>query len=614
MKKFSQLWRRGNEGQRSIRLAKAAPVLPLIIALAPALASSYSLFKLELILLYATTALGIFLTMRVSGEFMIGHVAIVAAAAYAVGWMNTHHGWNSIETLPIAMIAGLVGALLLGLPSFRLDSFYLGTISFFIVLIIPDVTTAFTSITGGEVGLPVTKFGFGRPLSDIAVYEVVVGILLVSFLFVRNIVRSTLGARLQTLRDAPQALQAGGVSIRTTKVYVYVLSSVPASLAGWMFAHVNGIVLPGFYSLSLTLLLVAAAIVGGRRSALGVVAAACVLSGYTQLVGPFSKYNELGLGLVLVVTIIAVPSGFDTMLDLRRRRRGTTVRTEPPNDEGDTAPSESNGHPPRCDLPRVPAVPTDDAPVLVVSGVSRSFGGNLALNDVSFSIYGGRVVGVVGPNGSGKTTLVNVISGFLEPNRGTVSIAGSVATGLPPHRVSRMGVSRTFQVPRLVDDLSVRRNIEVGLLNRAQDPLWRSIVGATGHGQVVQERATALRSVTDLLRLDPEILEAPARSLSLGMKRIVEMGRAVATGARVLCLDEPAAGLNHAEIDRLEKTLRDIVASGRSVLLVEHHMQFVINVCDDILVLERGARVDWWTNSPDEAVPEALQRHIGVSR
>jgi len=143
-------------------------------------------------------------------------------------------------------------------------------------------------------------------------------------------------------------------------------------------------------------------------------------------------------------------------------------------------------------------------------------------------------------------------------------------------------------------------------------PVWRSILLGGGRGPASAERAMTLKSVIELRRLDAAILETPVGSLSLGMKRVIEIGRAIATGAMVLCLDEPAAGLNEAEIDLLGATLRDIAATGRSVLLVEHHMRFVLDLSHDILVLEQGRAVAWWTNSQEEDLPEVLRRHIGA--
>jgi branched-chain amino acid transport system permease protein len=597
-----------------------------VAALVPIVASAYDLFLYELIVLYAAAALGMFLTVQVSGEFMVGHVAIIGIAAFAVGWFNANLHWESLATLPVAVVAGAIAALILGLPGIRLNSLYLGVISFFAVLILPDLASAFASVTGGEFGLVVGGFSVGGHSTPWVVFEVSLAVLALSYLLIRNIVRSTYGARLMALRDAPESLQTCGVRASSTKLIVYLLSSVPASLAGWMLAQVNGIVLASFFGLSLTLIIVAAVVVGGRRTVVGVVLACALLAGYTNLVGQFSQYNQLGLGLILAGVIALVPSGVDSAAGVVARLRSLVARPPRPGAPPDRAagpdgrPEGRPEVPPEVplevsDLPdfRPPAPPATEPVVLRISGISKAFGGNQALEDVSFEMKAGRVVGLVGANGSGKTTLINVMSGFVEPDRGTVEVAGRDVTGRRPYAISRAGLSRTFQVPRLIDDLTVRRNLEVGMLNSAPDGLARSIFAGGVGGAVRARRAAAIDEIVDLLRLEPGLLNAEAGSLSLGMKRIVEIGRAMATGAQVLCLDEPAAGLNEPEILRLHATLQDIVASGRAVLVVEHHMRFVLSLCQDILVLERGRAVAWWQNTGTGDLPEVLRQHIGVT-
>lgn len=579
----------------------------------------YNLFRYEVIVAYAVAALGIYLTQQIAGEFMIGHVAIVSISAYVVAWLNTHTGWGPISILPFALIAGVLVGVLMGLPGLRLGALYLGIISLFPVLILPNLAEAFSSVTGGQYGLTVQSFNIGVNWGALTLYEVALLILLISFVYVRNIVRSSWGTRLKALRDAPQGLAAVGVSRGTTKTCVYALSSVPASLAGWLLAYVNGSVIAGFFGLALTLVLVAAVIIGGRRSVIGVVLAAILLAGYTELIGPFSKYNQLGLGLLLLAVIVIAPSGLDSLQQVRLNRRrqaaGSRLVNSSEAADGPTADVDAllaNAHSDRLSAQQGPDSHGDV--LLAVKDLSKAFGGNIAIQCVSFEMRARRITGLVGANGSGKTTLINLITGFLGADRGSVEILGKVVSGRAPHRISRAGVSRTFQVPRLIGDLSVRRNIEVGLLASAGDSLLGAIALGGRFGRAVQRRRAAVDEVAKLLGLPAEVLDTPAESLSLGMKRVVEIGRAVASGARVICLDEPAAGLNEPEIKRLELTLTQIADSGCAVLLVEHHMRFVMDVCDDILVLERGSVAGWAENTAGMPLPDALRRHIGVSQ
>ena len=602
------------------RPGQLATWLVVIVALSVSLSgSAYNLFQYQVIVAHAVAALGLYLTIQVAGEFMVGQVAIIAVSAYTVGWFGTHYaGWDSVATLPFALVAGALAGLLLGLPGIRLSSLYLGIISFFPVLILPALTEAFPSLTGGENGLTVPTFDLSLGGNQaLTLYLVALLVLAVSVVFVANIVRSTWGTRLKALRDAPAALSTVGVSTSTTKAWVYLLASIPAGLSGWLLAYVNQVVIAGLFDLPLTLTLVAAVIIAGRRSVAAVVIATCVLSGYTQLVGPFSEFNQLGLGLLLLVVIVAFPSGLDSLRGFRFGGRNRVTAREMAAQVRNPSAQSADGE---LDSAGVAAgrvarqQQSSGEVVLSVQDIGKAFSGNVAVRSVSFDMPAGRIVGLVGPNGSGKTTVINLISGFHKTDHGTVVVLGKAVSGLSAHRVGRAGISRTFQVPRLVNELSVRRNIEVGVLaGKSADSLWRSVFTGGRFSGKEARRRTAVDEVAQLLRLPADLLELPAESLPLGTKRIVEVARTLASGARVICLDEPAAGLNEAEIARLGLALNDVAGSGCAVLLVEHNMRFVLDVCDQVIVLERGEITSNSVNSRAAEVPEALLRHIGAA-
>lgn len=601
--------REAEHTRRSISPATALAALGvLVLALTPLVAGGNDLFRINLVILYACAALGMYIALQVSGEFMIGHVAIAGVAAYASAYFNIERGWNSVLTVIPAVVLGAIGAVVLGSPGLRLSTYYLGVMAFFAVLILPDLSLVFDSVTGGEAGTPgLDKLGLGDAFSAKVVFEVAVLVLVLSAMFTRNIVRTMWGTRLYALRDAPQALQMAGVDTRSTKVLAYLASSLPASLAGWLLAYVNGIVIAGFFGIALTLVLLAATIAGGRRTVVGTIIATFIFAGYSQMVGQFSKYNELGLGFILLGVILIAPAGIDT-LRLRPRRTFEQATHEVTSDEVAHDDVEVDLHALRATAP-----PTEQLASLEVASVSKSFGGNHALRDVSFRLPAGRVVGLVGANGSGKTTLVNVITGFVQPDHGVVRVRGQEVTGKRPSQIARAGVSRTFQVPQLIADLSVRRNIEVGLLHRTPDPASAMVTGRRLGSRAARQRAEVVDEVVTLLRLDAALLDVRADALSLGMKRVIEIGRAIASGADVVCLDEPAAGLNEDEIERLGLTIGDISASGRSVLLVEHHMRFVLEVCDDLLVLESGQVASWIPDARHAEHTDALRRHMGAT-
>jgi ABC-type branched-subunit amino acid transport system ATPase component len=227
------------------------------------------------------------------------------------------------------------------------------------------------------------------------------------------------------------------------------------------------------------------------------------------------------------------------------------------------------------------------APLLSVSGLERAFGGVRAVDGVSFEVRPGEVHGLIGPNGAGKTTVINLVSGLLRATGGTIHLDGRPIHALPPHRVAARGVARTFQNIRLFPELSALANVLVGehLVRRASLLARLLMLPAAGEEERrARERASALLERIGLAgRADER-----ARNLSYGEQRRVEIARALASEPRILLLDEPTAGMNPAEVQSVAALIRRVAAEGHSVLLIEHNVKLVMDVCDRITVLSFG--------------------------
>jgi branched-chain amino acid transport system ATP-binding protein len=225
--------------------------------------------------------------------------------------------------------------------------------------------------------------------------------------------------------------------------------------------------------------------------------------------------------------------------------------------------------------------------LLELDEVQRAFGGVRAVDEASFQVAPGEVHGLIGPNGAGKTTLLNLVSGLLRPSGGTVRLDGRRIDRLPPHRIAALGVTRTYQNIRLFGGLSAADNVLVGEHLRREAPLWRWMLllpSAASEQRRARERALALLTRVGLAgRADEK-----AQNLSYGEQRRVEVARALASEPRVLLLDEPTAGMNPAEVASIAALIRGVAAAGQSVLLVEHNVKLVMDVCDRITVLNFG--------------------------
>jgi branched-chain amino acid transport system ATP-binding protein len=228
-----------------------------------------------------------------------------------------------------------------------------------------------------------------------------------------------------------------------------------------------------------------------------------------------------------------------------------------------------------------------DAALLELDDVRRTFGGLKAVDGARLRVAAGEVHGLIGPNGAGKTTLLNLVSGLLRPTGGSIALDGRRIDRLPPHRIAGLGITRTYQNIRLFPALSAADNVLVGSHLRRHDPLWKRMVFAPS---VRREEEEALRRALALLERVGMAARAAERAsnLSYGEQRRVEIARALASDPRVLLLDEPTAGMNRAEVASIAALIRDVARAGQSVLLVEHNVKLVMDVCDRITVLNFG--------------------------
>ena len=561
-------------------LRVALPLLLQVIVLALALAlpafvgaNSYALFVATQLGIYIIAAIGLNLLAGYAGQVSLGHAAFLAIGAYSVALLTVDHHWSFWAAAAVGMVLAAALGVLAALPAFRLSTWYFAFITLAFALVFEKMIVEWRWLTKGFAGVvgvpPPSAFGFEfgpRPL-----YYTVVGVTVVVFILVRNIIDSRFGRAFVAVRDVEPAALAVGASPQHTKLVAFVISAALAGVGGAFFAVQKTVVTPDDFTADFSIFFLLTVVLGGLGTLWGPIIGALVFFLIPELLTGLQSWRMLIYGSMLLGLMLFAPHGLYGAL------RQVWRRFAPPAPQPAAAAQAKARaeHPPIVGLP------------LEISGLRKHFGGVLALDGVEFSAPAGSCCAIVGPNGSGKTTLLNLAGGYYAPDAGSVKIGGLEVLGMSAQKIAALGVGRTFQTPRLVADLTALDNVMLGSFMRERANIVSTALRLPSAREEVRRlREEALgflgfAGVAD--RAETEAGETPH-----GQQRLIEIARAMMGGARLILLDEPAAGLSMSELERLERLIARICALGATVVIVEHHLDLVANIASHVTVLDRG--------------------------
>ena len=586
------------------RVALGALAL-LLIALPQLPVPEFWITQLNYIGLYALVALGLVLLTGIGGLTSFGQAAFVGIGAYATGYVTSQLGWSPWVGLPLGLVFTAATALLLGVLTLRMSGHYLplATIAWCLALFYLMGNLDMLGKYDGLLGVPpidVLGFSFreGRRLYYLIWGAAIAGGVALVFLLDSRPgrVMRALNANAGGGTTMPEAM---GASTFHYKVTMFLIAALLASISGWLFAHMQRNVNPSPFGIKWGIEYLFMAVVGGIGSVWGAFVGAGVvkvledqLQVYLpRLIGTSGNYEVIVFGIVLVVMLKVAPRGLWPAM--------ARLWPAPPRrrDWGDAPP-----------LPERPK-PAPGELLLDVKEARKTFGGLVAVNDVSFSIRAGEIVGLIGPNGAGKSTIFNLISGVAPLSGGTVSFKGRRIDGHPSREVARLGMSRTFQHVKLVPGMTVLENVALGCYVRSSTGSLQAMLRLDR----AQERRALHEAEKQLRRIGLEAqVHELAGNLALGPQRLVEIARALASDPSLLLLDEPAAGLRHKEKEALAAVLRQLRGEGLSLLLVEHDMDFVMNLTDRIVVMEFGTKLIEDTPVEVQRSPAVRAAYLGV--
>jgi branched-chain amino acid transport system permease protein len=551
--------------------------------------------------LYSIVALGLVLLTGVSGLTSFGQAAFVGIGAYAAAYLATQTGLSPWLTLIVGQLLAIATALLLGAITLRMSGHYLplATICWGLALYYAMGNMDFLGKYDGLLGIPSLRLigidlGTGRGL-----HVLVWALALLAALGVTHLLDSRPGRAIRALKSGSTMAEAMGISTLRYKLTAFVLAAMLAALSGWLFAHFQRTVNPTPFSLGKGIEYLFMAVLGGVGQVWGAFLGSAVVRIVDdqlqvllpKLIGTSGNFETIVFGIVLVAVLKYAPDGlwtfFARALPARQRVR---------------------------DWQDAPALPLRDKPqrgelLLDVVAVRKQFGGLVAVNDVSFQIRAGDIVGLIGPNGAGKSTTFNLITGVLGLSAGTVQFRGQAVAGSSSREIARRGMSRTFQHVKMIPEMTVLENVALGGYLRSKSGVVRAMLRLDR----AEERQLFAEAERQLARIGMAAqMHELAGNLALGPQRLMEIARALATDPALLLLDEPAAGLRHKEKQALAGVLRQLKAEGLSILLVEHDMDFVMGLTDRIVVMEFGTRLIEGTPAEVQASPVVRAAYLGT--
>ena len=542
-----------------------------------------------------------------AGYTSLGHSMFLGLGSYTTAIVALHTGVNPLWIAPLGGITAVVIATVAGWVVLRTRGHAFVIITIALLLAAQILAVNLRGLTKGSDGITLELPFWSRDYQNIPFYYAFLLLLVLTVAFSAWIRRTKFGTGLVAIREDEGKAAAIGVDTTRFKILAFAASSFFIGVAGGVYAYFLTFLNPvGSFAILGSVMIVLSALLGGRGTLYGPVVGALIvqfLNEEATVYGGGTGTRVLLMGLVLVAVVLFMPAGLLPTVQAAWRKRHP-VEVEYTDQTG--ALGRANGPATARALEELGSAAADDLaagePLLVLKGVSKRFGGLVAVDGADLTVRKGTITALIGPNGSGKTTLFNLVTGGMQADAGEIWFEGERIDKLPPWKRGHLGLGRTFQVTRLFKEMTVLQNVVAPV----PDGHWRTMFADAVSGDEA-DRARELLDVVGLGRF----ADQRAGDLSYGQQKLVELAQVLMLEPKLILLDEPAGGVNPSLLGRLVEVIRELNSRGITFLVVEHNIPLVLELCDPVIVFSHGQPIAEGGPAEIRNDPVVLDAYLG---